>query len=251
MRRSPACSASWDVHGAAACKTEHHSSLERAVDDSRLSTPREFHQTRPSALDSARHARSSDTKVSKWPKFVLCHEPRDWTLLWASGILEGTSVQVRQRESTPSADVVRAGTSRAPLSPEQLMLPISLKHTTALQPAETLWHQPFSLILSDQDQNNTAFTSHSHAIEFWARSMEPPQLSTPAAALGTPGRRRNGRLQACEPCRKRKVSCDHAFPACRRCRVRNNPGGCVYLGVEEASRKTAQARPRGSVRAAR
>ncbi|KAK2598672.1 hypothetical protein N8I77_012067 [Diaporthe amygdali] len=81
--------------------------------------------------------------------------------------------------------------------------------------------------------------------------MEPPPSSTSASALGTPGRRRNGRLQACEPCRQRKVSCDHAFPVCRRCRARNKHGGCVYLGVEKTSRKPAQDRPRSSLRAVR
>lgn len=120
----------------------------------------------------------------------------------------------------------------------------------SLELAETLWDQPSSLILSDRNLIYTASASRS-GIEFWVHIMEPSHSSTPASALGTPGRRRNGRLQACEPCRKRKVSCDHAFPACRRCRARNNPNGCVYLGVEETTRKPAQTRPRPSVRAAR
>lgn len=67
-------------------------------------------------------------------------------------------------------------------------------------------------------------------------SMDGLQSSTtPPSALGTPGRRRNGRLQACEPCRKRKVSCDHATPVCRRCRARNNADGCVYLLPQHAA----------------
>lgn len=41
-------------------------------------------------------------------------------------------------------------------------------------------------------------------------------------------RRRNGRPQACDPCRRRKVSCDHAQPVCHRCRRRNQADECVY-----------------------
>ncbi|KAI0014575.1 hypothetical protein F4780DRAFT_202842 [Xylariomycetidae sp. FL0641] len=42
-------------------------------------------------------------------------------------------------------------------------------------------------------------------------------------------RRRNGRPQACEPCRKRKVACDHAQPVCNRCVKRKQRGDCVYV----------------------
>lgn len=42
-------------------------------------------------------------------------------------------------------------------------------------------------------------------------------------------RRRNGRLQACEPCRRRKISCDHELPVCRRCRQRKMRMSCVYM----------------------
>ncbi|OGM51313.1 hypothetical protein ABOM_000423 [Aspergillus bombycis] len=38
--------------------------------------------------------------------------------------------------------------------------------------------------------------------------------------------RRNGRLQACEACRKRKTKCDHSLPICARCRKKNLR--CVY-----------------------
>lgn len=68
----------------------------------------------------------------------------------------------------------------------------------------------------------------------WPKSMDKPSdLASPPSALGAPGRGRNGRLQACEPCRKRKVSCDHGVPICRRCRARNNAGDCVYLAPEQ------------------
>ncbi|KAI1149454.1 hypothetical protein F4825DRAFT_464094 [Nemania diffusa] len=42
-------------------------------------------------------------------------------------------------------------------------------------------------------------------------------------------RRPNGRPQACEPCRKRKVACDHTHPICNRCRKRSQTDACVYL----------------------
>jgi len=42
-------------------------------------------------------------------------------------------------------------------------------------------------------------------------------------------RRRNGKQQACEPCRKAKIACDHGLPVCERCRRRKVPGKCVYV----------------------
>jgi hypothetical protein len=50
-----------------------------------------------------------------------------------------------------------------------------------------------------------------------------------SASPRTPLRRRNGRPQACEPCRKRKVACDHSLPICLRCKKRDSPQSCVYL----------------------
>src|SRR6478736_3147292 len=38
--------------------------------------------------------------------------------------------------------------------------------------------------------------------------------------------RLNGRPQACDPCRARKVACDHGQPTCSRCGKRNET--CVY-----------------------
>ena len=45
----------------------------------------------------------------------------------------------------------------------------------------------------------------------------------------TPVRRRNGKQQACEPCRKRKLACDHDYPTCHRCQRRKISQDCVYL----------------------
>ena len=44
-------------------------------------------------------------------------------------------------------------------------------------------------------------------------------------------RRRNGRPQACEPCRRRKAACDHTLPVCLRCRNRRTEKDCVYLAA--------------------
>lgn len=56
-------------------------------------------------------------------------------------------------------------------------------------------------------------------------------------------RRRNGRLQACEPCRGRKVACDHSQPVCLRCRKRGQLQDCVYTitdGVDRLPRAASQ-----------
>ncbi|KAI1331561.1 hypothetical protein F5Y16DRAFT_408161 [Xylariaceae sp. FL0255] len=42
-------------------------------------------------------------------------------------------------------------------------------------------------------------------------------------------RRPNGRPQACEPCRRRKVSCDNRQPKCMRCLKRGQADECVYV----------------------
>ena len=42
-------------------------------------------------------------------------------------------------------------------------------------------------------------------------------------------RRRNGKQQACEPCRRGKVACDHSLPYCDRCRRKKVTERCVYL----------------------
>lgn len=47
-------------------------------------------------------------------------------------------------------------------------------------------------------------------------------------ANGLP-RRRNGKQQACEPCRKAKIACDHSLPVCERCRRRKVSDRCVYV----------------------
>lgn len=46
--------------------------------------------------------------------------------------------------------------------------------------------------------------------------------------------RRNGKTQACEPCRRRKVACDHGYPVCLRCsRRRNGASMCYYLSPDQ------------------
>ncbi|KAF2720008.1 hypothetical protein K431DRAFT_250073 [Polychaeton citri CBS 116435] len=44
----------------------------------------------------------------------------------------------------------------------------------------------------------------------------------------TTARRRNGWLPACEPCRKRKLKCDHNVPVCGRCNRRAGVDKCIY-----------------------
>lgn len=40
--------------------------------------------------------------------------------------------------------------------------------------------------------------------------------------------RRNGRIASCEPCRKRKLACDHKRPICIRCEQRGLASQCFY-----------------------
>jgi hypothetical protein len=53
-------------------------------------------------------------------------------------------------------------------------------------------------------------------------------MSTGGAGVGLP-RRRNGKQQACEPCRKAKIACDHTLPICERCKRRKVAAKCVYI----------------------
>lgn len=49
-----------------------------------------------------------------------------------------------------------------------------------------------------------------------------------APLVGGPARRRNGKQQACEPCRKGKLACDHGAPHCGRCLRRKMTARCIY-----------------------
>ncbi|KAH8652093.1 hypothetical protein BX600DRAFT_88243 [Xylariales sp. PMI_506] len=53
-------------------------------------------------------------------------------------------------------------------------------------------------------------------------------LSQPAAQTLTEKYRRNGKLQACEPCRRSKLKCDHTVPICGRCIKRKCIDKCFY-----------------------
>lgn len=61
-----------------------------------------------------------------------------------------------------------------------------------------------------------------------------------------PLRRLNGRLQACDQCRARKVACDHAQPICNRCIKRNQAGRCTYTvgSVLQPRRRARQQKSR-------
>lgn len=51
--------------------------------------------------------------------------------------------------------------------------------------------------------------------------------------------RRNGRLQACEPCRISKNRCDHVTPVCNRCMARGHSQSCVYHPAPMTKSKAA------------
>ncbi|KAK2009316.1 hypothetical protein LZ32DRAFT_590440 [Colletotrichum eremochloae] len=52
--------------------------------------------------------------------------------------------------------------------------------------------------------------------------------------------RKNGRLQACDPCRRRKVACDHARPVCSNCKRRRRAEPCEYtMGTPAQARAHA------------
>ncbi|ESZ99122.1 hypothetical protein SBOR_0532 [Sclerotinia borealis F-4128] len=50
-------------------------------------------------------------------------------------------------------------------------------------------------------------------------------------------RRRNGKQQACEPCRKAKIACDHSLPICEQCRRRKASAKCIYLTAPMTRRR--------------
>jgi hypothetical protein len=56
-------------------------------------------------------------------------------------------------------------------------------------------------------------------------------MSTPRPSTGGLPRRRNGKQQACEPCRKAKMACDHTLPVCDRCKRRKVVARCIYLSA--------------------
>ncbi|KAH7203247.1 hypothetical protein BKA60DRAFT_527185 [Fusarium oxysporum] len=73
----------------------------------------------------------------------------------------------------------------------------------------------------------SALNSHSN------QRRSPIQTAVMFSPLVT---RRNGKKQACEPCRRRKVACDHGYPVCRRCRKRpNGASACYYASPEQAA----------------
>lgn len=59
----------------------------------------------------------------------------------------------------------------------------------------------------------------------------PTSTSAPLEQL-----RPNGSQAACDPCRARKVACDHVRPACSRCQSKNRTTECIYSNT--ATRKS-------------
>jgi len=56
-------------------------------------------------------------------------------------------------------------------------------------------------------------------------------------------RRRNGKEQACEPCRKAKMRCDHGLPVCQNCRRRNLIDRCQYVEAPQTRPKAQRSGP--------
>jgi hypothetical protein len=75
------------------------------------------------------------------------------------------------------------------------------------------------------------------------KSTNTPQPKSDQGNSKSSRRRRNGQQAACEPCRKAKLRCDHAFPVCSRCRKRRTPTECVILAapMTESKRPTTVA----------
>jgi hypothetical protein len=60
---------------------------------------------------------------------------------------------------------------------------------------------------------------------------------------GVVPRRRNGKQQACEPCRKAKIACDHSLPVCSRCKRKNISAKCIYLPAPMTRRSPSSPGP--------
>ncbi|KAM3077180.1 hypothetical protein ACMFMG_003356 [Clarireedia jacksonii] len=60
---------------------------------------------------------------------------------------------------------------------------------------------------------------------------------------GAVPRRRNGKQQACEPCRKAKIACDHSSPVCSRCKRKNISAKCIYLPAPMTRRSPSSLGP--------
>ncbi|OHE91576.1 hypothetical protein CORC01_13124 [Colletotrichum orchidophilum] len=56
--------------------------------------------------------------------------------------------------------------------------------------------------------------------------------------------RKNGRLQACDPCRRRKVACDHARPVCSNCKRRRRTEPCEFTMSAPAQMRPDPGGPR-------
>lgn len=56
-----------------------------------------------------------------------------------------------------------------------------------------------------------------------------------SATAGVAPKRRNGRQQACLPCHRKKVACDHTLPICGRCRAKGKAEDCIYVSTGEMS----------------
>ena len=81
---------------------------------------------------------------------------------------------------------------------------------------------------------------NSHCSDLYTYSHYDPGMAVLQPTV--PTLRRNGKVASCEPCRRSKLSCDHATPVCGRCQRRRVPDRCVYHPAPMAN-KTTQRRP--------
>ncbi|KAI9150056.1 glycoside hydrolase family 2 protein [Paramyrothecium foliicola] len=72
---------------------------------------------------------------------------------------------------------------------------------------------------------NVISTRANNGLQKALLNIHEPDMSDSDTHLA---RRRNGRLVACNPCRARKVACDHSRPVCTRCLKRKQGSRCVY-----------------------
>lgn len=114
--------------------------------------------------------------------------------------------------------------------------PLQKRSCRALKPQQ----QPADLAKTQQTQpcqchdhgNYKSFSFTTPDTPILSPAMPSVQESEAAHKL-----RPNGKQAACDPCRVRKVACDHARPACSRCCSKNRTGDCVYSAT--AVRKDA------------
>lgn len=80
-------------------------------------------------------------------------------------------------------------------------------------------------------------TRHGSRITMHDRALRATASKQTTAQTPPPPRRPNGRTAACDPCRLRKLACDHKQPVCGRCaRSRGTDNSCTYTASSSGGR---------------